>query len=275
MKKKILIGLLVVFVIIQFFRIDKTNPKVDATKDFINVNQTPDNIAGILKTSCYDCHSYESKYPWYTNIAPVSWFVKHHINEGREHLNFSEWGNYSAKDQAHASEECAEEVEEGEMPLTSYTLIHGDAKLSKEDKALLESYFESMQKPKNSTTEQVTNSTKNNFTIEGLKLNNGEKWKANPETTEGIDKMIQLTSSFTSEPTIEDYQNLGLSLEEQKKYILNQCTMDGIAHDNLHKYLMPLIRRINGIKEVESTDKGIKILNYIKKHLAAYKDYFE
>lgn len=144
MKKKIFIGLAVVIVFIQFIRIDKTNPEINISKDFITINKTPDSIAVLLKTSCYDCHSYESKYPWYTNISPVSWFVKNHINEAREHLNFSEWGNYSAKDQAHAVEECAEEVEEGEMPLTSYVLMHREAKLSKEKQELLESYFKSI-----------------------------------------------------------------------------------------------------------------------------------
>lgn len=144
MKKKILIGLLILLVIIQFIRIDKQNPTIKKENDFIVMNETPEDIANLIKTSCYDCHSSETKYPWYTNISPVSWFVKHHINEGREHLNFSERGTYDAKKRAHKLDECIEEIEAGEMPLTSYTLMHGDAKLSKAQKEILEDYFKSI-----------------------------------------------------------------------------------------------------------------------------------
>jgi predicted Fe-S protein YdhL (DUF1289 family) len=144
MKKKIIIGLVIIFVIMQFFRIDKTNPPIVEANDFLVVNSTPPEVAKIIKASCYDCHSNQSVYPWYTNIAPVSWFIKHHIDEGREHFNFSDWNLYSSKDKVHILEECAEEVEEGEMPLKTYTLMHGDAKLSKEQKELLENYFKSI-----------------------------------------------------------------------------------------------------------------------------------
>jgi cytochrome c2 len=114
-----------------------------------------------------------------------------------------------------------------------------------------------------------------NIVIEGLDLNEGKKWKANPETTVGINNMIEIMSKLKDNPTIEDYQKLGLELEKEKKSILNQCTMDGVAHDNLHKYLMPLIRRINGLKEVETIKRAEKITNYINMHLTAYFDYFE
>ena len=144
MKKKIVIGLVSIFVIIQFFRIDKTNPEVVLENDFIEIYNPPTEVASILKTSCYDCHSNQSKYPWYTNIAPVSWFVKHHIDEGREYFNFSEWNSLTPKKQAHIIEECSEEVEEGEMPLSNYLLMHSEAELSKEQTKLLVEYFESL-----------------------------------------------------------------------------------------------------------------------------------
>jgi len=144
MKKKILVGLVGIFMIIQFFRIDKTNPEVVLENDFIEIYNPPAEIATILKTSCYDCHSNESKYPWYTNVAPVSWMIKHHIDEGREYFNFSEWNSLDAKKQAHIIEECSEEVEEGEMPLPNYLIMHAEAKLSAEQKELLASYFESL-----------------------------------------------------------------------------------------------------------------------------------
>ena len=133
--KKIFIGLALLFVVIQFFRIDKTNPPVDPALDIVNVVKAPVVVSEMLKTSCYDCHSNESIYPWYTNIAPVSWWIKKHINEGRDELNFSEWGNYSARRKDHKLDEIIELVEEEEMPLKSYLIAHGDAKISTEQRA--------------------------------------------------------------------------------------------------------------------------------------------
>ena len=135
--RKILFGLIAVVVIIQFFRIDKTNPQVDPSLDIINLVEASDEIKGILRTSCYDCHSNESIYPLYTNVAPVSWWIKKHIDEGRDELNFSEWGNYSIRRKDHKLDEIIELVDEDEMPLKSYLLVHGDASLNAEQKAQL------------------------------------------------------------------------------------------------------------------------------------------
>ncbi len=139
--KKIILALIVIFVIMQFFRIDKSTPEIDASKDFITITNPSAEVKEILTNTCYDCHSFETKYPWYSNVAPVSWWTKKHVNEGREELNFSVWGEYSAKKADHKLEECVEEVEEGEMPLESYTITHGDAKLTNEQKELLEVFF--------------------------------------------------------------------------------------------------------------------------------------
>ena len=136
----VIIGLLLIF---QLFRIDKTTKPVDPATDFISVTQANSEVATILKTSCYDCHSNQPVYPWYTNVAPLSWWIKHHINEGSEHLNFSEWGNYKLKRKDHKLEECIEMIEEGEMPMSSYTLIHGNAKLNDAQKTLLINWFKS------------------------------------------------------------------------------------------------------------------------------------
>jgi hypothetical protein len=144
-KKNIGLGLLAIVIVMQFFRIDKENPEVNTQKDFIQITNPPQRVANILKTACYDCHSHETNYPWYTNISPVSWWVKHHIDEGREHLNLSLWSDYNADKRAHKLEEFYEEVEEGEMPLTSYTLAHADARLSDEDKALLIDWVKSLE----------------------------------------------------------------------------------------------------------------------------------
>ncbi len=139
MKKKIILGIGIVFALMQFVRIDKTVPDYEKSED-INVATNPsEEVAAILKTTCYDCHSFESKYPWYSNIAPVSFFLKKHIDEGREELNFSLWSSYSVKRKVHKLEEMKEMVSEGEMPLDSYLIMHSEAALSDESKeALLE-----------------------------------------------------------------------------------------------------------------------------------------
>lgn len=142
--KSILLGIIGVLLIIQLFQIDKTNPPVRQEEDFITLKQPPEHIEPILRTVCYDCHSHETTYPWYTSVAPISWWIRHHIDEGREHLNFSTWTQYDAEKQDHKLEECEEEVEEGEMPLKSYTWVHRDAKLSDRQRKELADWFASI-----------------------------------------------------------------------------------------------------------------------------------
>ena len=143
--KKVLIALLVVLVAIQFFQIDKTNPLTDINQDFLKIHNTPTEIASNIKAACYDCHSNQSTYPWYTYVQPIGWFVKDHINDGKKHLNFSEFGNYKVKKQAKKLDECAELIENGEMPLYSYTIIHKEAVLSEAQQAELISYFKEIE----------------------------------------------------------------------------------------------------------------------------------
>lgn len=139
MKKKIIIGLVVALVLIQLIRVDKTNPPIDLSKDFITLTKPPKEIVSVLKNSCYDCHSNETTYPWYFEVAPISWWAKDHVNDGRKHLNFSIWGDYRKERQAHKLDEMYGEVEEDEMPMSSYILVHKEAKLTSLQKtALLE-----------------------------------------------------------------------------------------------------------------------------------------
>lgn len=138
--KKIALGFVLVFLLAQFMPIDRSTPAIAPNNDFIVMMQPPSLIADMLKNACYDCHSYESKYPWYSKIAPVSWWVQNHINEAREHLNFSTWVINNEKGEA--LEECAEEVSEGEMPLRSYTWGHPEARLSNTERQQLESWFQ-------------------------------------------------------------------------------------------------------------------------------------
>jgi len=106
----------------------------DVTADFIKVYNVPKNIAVILRTSCYDCHSNNTNYPWYSNIQPVEIFMENHINEGKEDLNFNEYGNYSKRRQNSKLEAISKEIKQNEMPLASYALIHKNAILSNAQK---------------------------------------------------------------------------------------------------------------------------------------------
>ena len=142
--KNISIALIFILLMIQSIQIDKTIEPVNPATDFISVTAANTEVAGLLKTACYDCHSNQPTYPWYTNIAPVSWWIKHHINEGSQHLNFSIWGTYSEKRKNHKLEECIEMIEEGEMPMYSYTLMHKEAKLADSQKLQLVQFFKAL-----------------------------------------------------------------------------------------------------------------------------------
>ena len=144
MTKKIFLGVLAFLVAIQFFRIDQDSLALDSSTDFIRIYAPPNDVAAILKTSCYDCHSYETNYPWYSNVAPVSWWVGHHIEEGREELNFSEWTKYSPKKAQHKLKEMIEEIHERKMPLPSYTWMHPESNLSPEQREILTQWIESI-----------------------------------------------------------------------------------------------------------------------------------
>ncbi|MES2512612.1 MAG: heme-binding domain-containing protein [Bacteroidota bacterium] len=139
--KNIAIFLALFFLLIQSFRIDKTTQPVDSSTDFIALTSANAEVANTLKTACYDCHSHQPTFPWYTNIAPVSWWIKHHIDEGSHHLNFSIWGSYSEKKKNHKLDECVEMVEEGEMPMISYTTMHKEAKLTDAQRLQLVEFF--------------------------------------------------------------------------------------------------------------------------------------
>ncbi|RYD55406.1 MAG: cytochrome C [Sphingobacteriales bacterium] len=146
MVKKILIGLLVVLVMIQFIRPARNQSKAASPNDITAVYTLPDDVNQILQRSCNDCHSNYTDYPGYANIQPLGFWLQNHINEGKAELNFSEFGTYEKKKQAHKLEEVAEQVEAGEMPLGNYTAMHKEAKLSKEDAIILVNWAKGLQK---------------------------------------------------------------------------------------------------------------------------------
>lgn len=131
----ILIILLIALVAIQFIRPNKNNGGYDSIVEFEKETKPSTQVASLLKENCYDCHSNQSQYPWYSQIAPISFFMAEHIKEGKEELNLSNWKTYSLKKKDHKLEELIEMVEEHEMPLESYTWIHGD--LREQDRSLL------------------------------------------------------------------------------------------------------------------------------------------
>ncbi len=135
--KKLMIGLLVVLVVIQFIKPAK-NTSTGQTADDMNViYPIPDSINKILDKACYDCHSNNTRYPWYSSFQPVAWWLNDHINEGKEELNFSEYGKRTLAKRAKKLKKIAKEVEEGEMPLSSYTWIHNEARLTEQEKKIV------------------------------------------------------------------------------------------------------------------------------------------
>jgi hypothetical protein len=158
MVKKILLFLLAALVIIQFFRPKLDNNSTAANADNINnFANVPADIDQALKTSCYDCHSNKTTYPWYASVQPVGWWLQDHINDGKKELNFDEFGSYTPRRQYHKLEEIGDEVEHGEMPLSSYTIIHSNSKLSAEQKRQIVSW-----------TEQLMNDMKAKYPIDSL-----------------------------------------------------------------------------------------------------------
>ncbi len=126
---------LVALVIIQFIRPEKNNGGYESVMAFEKETTPSPEVAEIFKTNCYDCHSNQTQYPWYAEIAPVSFWLDEHVEHGKGHFNVSEWNTYSVKKKDHKLEELIEFVEEGEMPLDSYTWLHGD--LSEDETKLI------------------------------------------------------------------------------------------------------------------------------------------
>jgi len=134
MLKKLLIVLLVAFIIIQFFRPARNLQAGPFANDITTVATIPADVNSIMSKACYDCHSNNTKYPWYAHVQPVAWWLADHVEEGKHELNFNEFAAYRLRKQYHKLEETIEMVKEGEMPLKSYTWMHGNAKLTQQEK---------------------------------------------------------------------------------------------------------------------------------------------
>ncbi|MDX6747549.1 heme-binding domain-containing protein [Polaribacter sp. PL03] len=143
--KKILVFLLVVLVVAQFFGPEKNDGDLATVAIFISETNPPEDVKRILETTCYDCHSSKTNYPWYNNITPVNFWLDEHIADGKKHLNFSKWSEYSLKRKEHKMDELYEEVEKGEMPLDSYTWTHTDANLTEDQIAAVVAWGKKVQ----------------------------------------------------------------------------------------------------------------------------------
>ncbi|MDP9959043.1 heme-binding domain-containing protein [Chryseobacterium lathyri] len=146
--KKVLFWTLVVFAMMQFISIDKVNKPVNTAVNFVDAKKAPEKIRSLIKGACYDCHSNETVYPKYAYVAPISWSVKSHVNEGREHLNFSVWGTYNKELKESMLSKSIQTVQSKVMPMPGYIVYHKEANLTEAERTLLVQYFEEMLKSK-------------------------------------------------------------------------------------------------------------------------------
>jgi hypothetical protein len=140
--KILLIILVIAFVALQFVPVKMPENKAAGKDDLISIGEIPESVSSILKTSCYDCHSSQTTYPWYSKVAPASWLLAKDVRDGRDDLNFSEWGTYNKRHQIGSLRKIKEEVTSGDMPLKNYLIIHRYAKLSPEQKSDLVKWTE-------------------------------------------------------------------------------------------------------------------------------------
>lgn len=137
-----LVTFLVGVIGLQFVRPDRTNPALQAGASL--TAGTPSRITAILDRSCRDCHSSETRWPWYTNVSPVSWLIANHVHHGRDHFNYSEWATYPPDDQDKFLGGMCDLVKRERMPLPSYLWLHRDARLSAADVAALCAWSDKM-----------------------------------------------------------------------------------------------------------------------------------
>ncbi len=145
MVKKIVKLVVLLFILIQFYRPSKNISTEVSAADFLKITNANESVSTMFKTSCYDCHSNNTEYPWYAEVAPISWMVAHHVDEGKEELNFSEWNTFSQKRKEKKLDEMIEMLEEREMPLKTYLPMHSEAKLSDAQNQKLIDWIKSLQ----------------------------------------------------------------------------------------------------------------------------------
>jgi len=136
-KRSLLITLLIVFVAVQIKTTDKTPIKIMPKSDFLTLEEAPPNVTKLIQSACYDCHSNQTQYPWYSYVAPVSWWLEGHINKGRSKVNFSLWDQYTPDQKDALKNESADLIEKKWMPILTYKITHADARLNEAQRRML------------------------------------------------------------------------------------------------------------------------------------------
>jgi len=131
------LGLIAVLALLQFFRPERNNAPLDRELDMLEVIAAPEPVANLIRSACYDCHSNQTVYPWYSRISPVSWYLNKHIVKGKKELNFSDYSLLDKADKIGVLADFCDAVEAGTMPLQSFMLIHKDARLTPEERESL------------------------------------------------------------------------------------------------------------------------------------------
>lgn len=144
MTRKIIIGVLMVLLVMQLLQPEKNKAEGIAVDDISNTYKIPEAVHAVLVEKCYDCHSNNTRYPWYVHVQPIGWWLASHIKEGKDHLNFSVFKTYSANKATDKLEELSEAVTEGWMPLESYLWLHREAKVTPEETQLINNWISSV-----------------------------------------------------------------------------------------------------------------------------------
>jgi hypothetical protein len=133
---------------IQLIRPARTNPPTDPSRTLASAAGVPHETAAVLERACRDCHSNETRWPWYSNVAPISWLVIDHVNHGRRHFNYSEWAKYERTEKERLLKALCTLPRQGEMPMPSYAWMHRDATLADADVLALCGWVEAQQRAK-------------------------------------------------------------------------------------------------------------------------------
>lgn len=145
---KVVGGVAIGLIAMQLIPVDKVNQPVKSNEDFIKIHHTPESVSSIMKRACYDCHTNETNYPSYANIAPISWSVKNHVNQGRTYMNWSVWGTYNNDLKKGMIEKTINSIDKKTMPINGYLIYHPEAHLTDKERQILVDYFKGISESK-------------------------------------------------------------------------------------------------------------------------------
>jgi hypothetical protein len=144
--RKIIVLIVILVLLIQVIQPTKNRAEGISNNDISKVYDLPVGVHEMLVKKCYDCHSHNTRYPWYFNVQPIGWWLAAHVHEGKEHLNFSEFGKYTAERKQNKFEDLREVVEDGSMPLSSYVTFHPGTEMTSADKQMINAWLDTVEK---------------------------------------------------------------------------------------------------------------------------------